>query len=186
MDRVTSICDRVELRGSNPIEATIIWKADFRQKGIIHRHRGKRDLLTVRYWTKTEDALLKKHFPDSLPEVIMSELPGRTWKAITRRGGNLRLKRRSKRYPVHNRRKWTITEDERLKEGYESGKTVALLAKELNRSVYSIQVRVALNKLSRPSCAMRQPTQVLDESNNPTYFQSSLSGRGLRSGSLCN
>jgi len=108
----------------------------------------------------------------------MSELPGRTWKAITRRAGNLKLQRRSKRYPVHNRRKWTITEDERLKEGYESGKPVVLLAQGLNRSVYSIQVRVALNKLSRPSCAIRQPTEVLDENNNPTYFQSSLSGRG--------
>jgi hypothetical protein len=168
----------VELKDINPIEATIVWKAGFRQQVIIYRYRGKRDSLIILYWTKAEDALLRKHYPVSPQDEVMSKLPGRTWNAITRRACKMGVRRITGRQPAHQRRRWTSTEDKHLTEGYKSGKSVELLAKELDRSVYSIQGKASSKKLTRLSGINWQESGISSESNNPTSFQSSLSGRG--------
>jgi DNA invertase Pin-like site-specific DNA recombinase len=86
-----ALIDRVELKGQGDIEATVYWKAGFRQMVIIHRNRswGAKE----RLWTDAEDAMLERLFRSSPKEALMAALPRRSWKAIAQKATRLGLTR---------------------------------------------------------------------------------------------
>jgi DNA invertase Pin-like site-specific DNA recombinase len=142
------VIEKVELSGTYDIEATITWRAGFKQKVIIHRPpaRSRRE----RRWTHEENDLLSMLYTSSSTDAITAALPGRTWSAIAARAARLKLARKRAYHPPRDWRPWTLGEDSRLKLHYEAGMPLKDIAGDLRRSVDSVETRAANKGLSRP------------------------------------
>jgi DNA invertase Pin-like site-specific DNA recombinase len=169
------LIDRVELKGNHDIEATIYWKAGFRQQVIIHRNRSKN--LGEKLWTEAEDKLLRMLFPGSPQEVVLAALPGRSWKSIVLKAARLNLKRRKRTSTVAREKPWTEDEDSRLKLGIETGSTPTWLASELNKSLSSVSKRIKTEGLKRFPVPGSGRRQVRWEVQNLNPHQELPSGR---------
>jgi hypothetical protein len=135
------LIDFVELRGSRDIETTIIWKAGFRQKLIIHRPESNSKL--ERRWRKEEDELLTSMYPSSPAKTVMAALPGRSWKAITLRGRRLNLLRTEK-----SQHRWKPGEDEKLEQYLKRGLEISDIARQLGRTELAVKERTKKKGLS--------------------------------------
>jgi DNA invertase Pin-like site-specific DNA recombinase len=167
------IVESVELRGSQDIEATIIWKMGFRQKVIIHRPASNSKL--ERRWTAEEDGLLKMMFPSSTADIVMAALANRTWKAIRLRAWRLGLKR--KKNLTNQMRRWTAEENAQLEQHCQDGLSYEEISDRMNMPVDSVARRVRNTHLNtfRPT---RKPIKW--ESFNLTSSQESPSRGGHR------
>jgi len=170
------LIETVELRGSQDIEATIIWKVGFQQKVIIHRPISNSKL--ERRWTEEEDGLLRMMYPSSSTDILMAALTNRTWKAITLRARRLNLRRVKSN--INRWQKWTREEDEHLYQLCRDGVQYDEIARELGRSVDSVATRVRDRSLSayRPNGTRR--SQVNWEAHKLLSFQELPSRGGLR------
>jgi hypothetical protein len=103
----------------------------------------------------------------------MAALPGRSWHGIGNKAQRLHLKRdmQRRRSSIHSL--WTVNEDNKLKNDYENGTPVSIIAAELGRSTNAIQARVGKMKLKR-----NNPLMNASEVKVPTAFQSSSPSRG--------
>jgi len=135
-----TLIDHVELKGNDDIEATLFWKAGFRQQVIIHWKLSRE--IDENLWKEEETKLLRLLFPASSQKAVLAALPGRSWKSITLKAGSLHLKRKRGIASTLKRRLWTKDEDSRLKLGLEKGLTPTYLASELNRSLASVMNRI--------------------------------------------
>jgi hypothetical protein len=168
------IIEKVEIRGIQDIEATIIWKNGFRQKILIHRPPSNSRLESR--WTKDEDNLLRMMYPSSSSDVLKAALADKSWKAIRVRASRLKLKRT--RGP--NRwRKWTSEDDERLKLFYRQGMDDIDIAGKLGRSAVSITKRVRDLGLNQPNPNEKRETRVSWEISDliPSHELSSRGGQ---------
>ena len=138
------IIEKVELRGSQDIEATIVWKTGFRQKVFIHRHQSNSKL--ERRWSEEEDGLLRMMYSSSSPDVLMAAITNRSWKAITIRARRLNLHRVKSRTNLW--RKWTQEDDEQLSQFYRDGEQCEEIARKLGRSETSVATRARNRGLS--------------------------------------
>lgn len=138
------LIETAELRGSQDIEATIIWKVGFQQKVIIHRPISNSKL--ERRWTEEEDGLLGMMYPSSSTDILMAALTNRTWKAITLRARRLNLRRVKSN--INRWQKWTREEDGHLYQLCRDGVQYDEIARELGRSVDSVATRVRDRSLS--------------------------------------
>jgi DNA invertase Pin-like site-specific DNA recombinase len=170
------IIDTVELRGSQDIEATIVWKTGFQQKVIIHRPISNSKL--ERRWTEEEDGLLRMMYPSSSTDILMAALTNRTWKAITLRARRLNLRRVKSN--INRWQKWTREEDEQLYQLCRGGVRYDEIARKLGRSVDSVATRVRDRGLSihRPNGTRK--SRVHWEAYQLLSFQESSSRGGHR------
>jgi hypothetical protein len=143
------IIESVELRGSQDIEATIIWKMGYRQKVTIHRPLSNSTL--ERRWTEEEDRLLRMLFPSAPTDIIMATLNDRTQKAIRLRAWRLGLTREKNK--LNHGKKWTAEEDSQLEQYCRDGLPYKEVSDKLDRPADSIATRVRNRHLdgSRPS-----------------------------------
>ncbi|MGP8079811.1 MAG: hypothetical protein ACLPVI_04795, partial [Dehalococcoidales bacterium] len=156
-------------RGDKDIEATIFWKARFQQSVVIHRQRVEKSL--KKPWTDAEYTVLKRLYPSSAVRDVMAALPGRSWRGIKNKAERLHLKRELRRQRSPNYRLWTAEEDNNLRQEYEKGTKVAMIAMDLGRSVAAVQVRAAKLKLMRNNPVSSKS----GEDNNPIFLQQSSS-----------
>lgn len=171
------IIETVELRGSQDIEATVVWKTGFRQKVIIHRPQSNSKL--ERRWSEEEDGLLRMMYPSSSPDVLMAALTNRSWKAITLRAQRLdlrRVKSSSNRW-----QKWTREEDKQLSQLYRDGIKYEEIARVLRRSETSVATRVRDRGLSTYSHNKTRRIPANWETRELISFQE-LSSRGGQRG----
>ena len=139
------IIEKVEIRGSEDIEARIIWKTGFQQKVIIDRPKSNSKL--ERRWTKEEDELLRLMYPGSSLGVVTAALPGRGWKGITLRAQRLKLSRKVS--GSSQWRHWTQEDDRRLEVYYEEGMKLQEITDKLGRSELSVTTRIRDKSLKR-------------------------------------
>ena len=132
------IIETVEVRGSDDIEATIIWKNGFQQKVMIHRATSNSRL--ENRWTKEEEELLRMMYPLSSADTLIAALSSRSWKAITLRAHRLKLIR--KRSSNSQWRHWTQEDDTQLQHYCQEGMKLQEIAAELARSEYSVMTRI--------------------------------------------
>lgn len=153
------LIERVEVTHDlQKIEAVIIWKVGFKQKIVIERPVGnsRRD----RWWTEEQDRILRRLWPAASREEMMAALPGREWRAIQSRAGNLKLSRKVREYPLHWK-PWTAEDDARLAELYVKEPTNIVAAK-LGRGLQSVNGRAWLLKI-------RKPLEILFPEPNPVW-----------------
>ena len=79
-------------------------------------------------------------FPSSLTDALMAAFPNRTWKAIILRSWRLKLRRQN--IKIEHWQRWTPEEDDRLQRFCLDGVPYEEIARELDRSVYSVTTRV--------------------------------------------
>jgi hypothetical protein len=170
------IIENVELRGSQDIEATIVWKTGFRQEVIIHRPKSNSKL--ERRWTEEEDGLLRMMYPSSSPDILMAALTNRTWKAINLRAWRLNLRR--VKSSINNWRKWTPEDDEQLYELHRDGIQYEEIARLLGRSITSVITRVRDNSLSAYGPSKIHKSQVNWEAHELISSQELPSRGGYR------
>jgi hypothetical protein len=163
------LIDRVEIRGDKDIEVTIFWKTGFQQSVFIQRQRVEKSL--KKPWTDAEYIMLKGLYQSSSVRDVMAALPGRSWRGIKDKAERLHLKREPRRQHSSNYRLWTAEEDNNLKLEYEKGTKVAMIARDLGRSVAAVQIRAAKFKLMRSN----QVSSKSGEDNNPIILQQSSS-----------
>jgi DNA invertase Pin-like site-specific DNA recombinase len=148
------LIDRVELKHHRyDIEATIIWKAGFRQ--VVHIKRPPVALQKEKQWRPEEDNLLKILWPSSSLEIIMAALPGRTWGSLHNRASVLKLKRRTTRTRHETERPWTQEDLARLRELYVTVEDIGEVARELGRTKWAVVHRAHLLGISRPKVFRR-------------------------------
>jgi hypothetical protein len=170
------IIETVELRGSQDIEATVVWKTGFWQKVIIHRPQSNSKL--ERRWSEEEDGLLRMMYPSSSPNILIAALTNRTWKAITIRARRLNLRRVKSR--TNGWRKWTREEDEQLFQLHRDGAQYEEMARILGRSVTSVITRIRDRSLSALSRNETRKRPVNWETHELISFQESPSRGGHR------
>jgi len=170
------LIDRVELTGTNFINATIYWKTGFKQTVTIQRSQPHpRDKQS---WTQEENDKLIRLYESSPLSIIEKALPGRTWKSITGKALRLKLRRSTERQPAQERRTWTNEEDKQLESLYLTTMSVEDIAAELNRSVTSVRVRASLKKIPRPKEVRWHKSVMSLKIENPTPLQVPSSGKG--------
>ncbi len=161
------LIDRVEIMGGDKeIEATIFWKAGFQQKIVIQRGIRK---VQDKPWSETEIHTLKKLYPSSSFDDVIAALPGRSWHGIVNKAQRLHLQRDQKRRSAPTYRLWSAEDDMKLEIEYENGKSVAVIASNLGRSINAIQVRAAKMNLERDKSLVMQKRK----DNKPVLFQES-------------
>jgi hypothetical protein len=153
--------------GNQEIEATIFWKAGFQQKIAIQR-RGIRKVHD-KPWSETEIHTLKKLYPSSSIDEVIAKLPRRSWHGIVNKAQRLHLQRDKQRRPSPTYRLWSVEDDAKLKLEYENGMSVPVLASNLGRSIYAIQVRAAKMNLERDKSLI----MLKRKDNKPISFQES-------------
>jgi hypothetical protein len=87
-----ALIDRVEIRGTSDIQATICWKAGIRQEVIIHRQMRKR--AAERQWTDIELTNIKRLYPAAPRDTLLAAFPGKSWKSIVLKAWRLGLTRK--------------------------------------------------------------------------------------------
>jgi len=166
--------DKVELRGSYEIYATIYWKTGLQNQIKIHRPHFKsaRD----KRWTVDEDCKLRKLFSDTPVEDVVGAFCNRSWGSITCRAFRLGIKRVRQYHYSGKWREWTQIEDDELKIQYESGLSLAKISANLNRSIDSIENRVSLKGLVRPVSLKKRIIPIKWENHDFNTYHQSLSG----------
>jgi hypothetical protein len=161
------LIEKVELRGTYDIDATIFWKTGLQQKVSIHRpsFRSRRE------WKSIEDTSLIALFPSSPNDIIMSSLANRSWNSITLRAMRLGVKRERKYRP------WTQSEDNELECKYISGLPLNQLSQELKRSIDAIQSRASSKGLKRPRNCKSVKAKIKWELHDFIPYQAESSGK---------
>lgn len=146
------ILEKVVLKHSGrSIQATIHWRTGLQHQILIERPpAGSR---RENRWTQCEDDVLRRRYPSSPPDVLLADLPNRTWISITCRAVRLGLKRERTYHPPRNWRPWTEDEDQALRGLYEAGIAIHEVSARLNRTADAIEVRASQRKLTRPRVA---------------------------------
>ena len=142
------LVDRVEIvHDRNHIQATIIWKIDFKQRIDIERPVG--NSRRERHWTNEQGSLLRLLWPTSTKEVLLAALPNRQWGGIRSRAAKLGLGRQVRHYPPRWKG-WTGSDDARLAASYVTETPIEDIAAELGRSKQAVLSRACLLKIKRP------------------------------------
>jgi hypothetical protein len=88
-------------------------------------------------WTAEEEEILKAKYYSASKEELMSSLPRRSWDAIIVKGKKMGLRRKATKVFFKNRRAWSESEIESLKNNF--GKLdCKKLADSLGRSLYAV------------------------------------------------
>jgi len=155
---LTLLIDRVELRHDRGnIEATIVWKAGFKQVINIGRHQAH--CTSENRWSVEETKLLRMLWPSASWGVILSALPDRNKSSIAIRAARLRLSRQGMKKSTEKSVAWRPEELDQLKESYLiKGASIAGIAASLNRTEQAIEAKIAALKLRRPKelCRRKQ------------------------------
>jgi DNA invertase Pin-like site-specific DNA recombinase len=94
------------------IRVRLTWRAGFEREMLIHRPVKKKR----QPWTDAEFDVVKEHYATATKDELLSLLPGRTWKAIKRKGHQLGLKRKEAERPKGTA--YTPEEDELVRRYY--------------------------------------------------------------------
>jgi len=172
---LTLLVDRVELRhtSSSQIEATIAWKAGFRQVVIITQpatnfSRDKR-------WRTEEDSLLHMLWPSSSQQAILAAFPGRTWEAISLRAVRLKIGRKWMRTNKQTGQRWTEADKEHLRQLYAEEKSLKEIARKLGRSEGAVTTMASIMGICRPKELHHRRLEPTWQGMNIKVFQESSS-----------
>ena len=142
------LVDHVDIaHDRNHIQATIIWKIDFKQRIDIERPVG--NSRRERRWTEEQDSLLRLLWPTSTKEVLLAAFPNRQLGGIRSRAAKLGLGRQVRHYPPQWKG-WTGSDDARLAALYVTETPIEDIAAELGRSKQAVLSRACLLKIKRP------------------------------------
>jgi len=142
------LIDHVDIaHDRNHIQATIIWKIDFKQRIDIERPVG--NSRQERHWTNEQDSLLRLLWPTSTKEVLLAAFPNRQLGGIRGRAAKLGLERRVRHYPPRWKG-WTSSDDDRLSALYVTETPIEDIAAELGRSKQAVLSRAWFLKIKRP------------------------------------
>ncbi|MFC1979896.1 hypothetical protein ACFLVS_03420 [Chloroflexota bacterium] len=148
------LIDRVVLRQKGQIlEANIYWKTGQTQVIEIQRARPKGN--SESRWKTEEFDILKKLWPNCSREMILANLPGRTWKAIAHQAYNLGLLRVPELSNHTPRRRWKPNEEDKVKQLYEACTPITEIATSVDRSQTAILQRAWEKKWQRPHSDQR-------------------------------
>ena len=121
------------------VEATIHWRTGQSQVIEIRRTQAKGNLESR--WTKEELDILKRLWPSTSQDALLTSLPGRTWKAITHQARNQRLRRDHSINKRTLRRRWDVEEESKARTYYEAGAPMTDVADMLGRSHSAVMQR---------------------------------------------
>jgi len=171
---LTLLVDRVELRHDQTnIEATIFWKAGFKQRLRIRRPSAH--CTKEKRWLPEEDKLLAMLWPSSSREVITAAFPARAWAAINQRASRLKLKRHWEKKLPDTAHLWTEGDEKELRELYTRGVKVTDIAGKLGRSEQAIKARASLIGASRPKGFYPRKVEPVWEAENIKVMHESTS-----------
>ena len=143
------LIDRVELRHDpGRIEATIVWKAGFRQ--VINIKRPSSPFTKEKHWQPEEDNLIRMLWASASWEAILAALPGRTQTAISLRAWRMKLKRQNGSNYRCIGRPWTEEDDNQLKEMYANEVSLFEISTRLKRTEAAVKGRVSNLAIKRP------------------------------------
>ncbi|MFC1981127.1 hypothetical protein ACFLVN_02655 [Chloroflexota bacterium] len=146
------LVDHVDVRhNGQTFEATIVWKTGQTQVVSIQRARAKGN--SESHWSVEELAVLKKLWPATSQDKIMTALPQRTWKAIAHQAYNLGLKRAHTSPERSQRRRWQADEDHKSRQLYEEGIPVLDIASKQGRTCSAVLQRAWEKGWRRPDQA---------------------------------
>ncbi len=160
------LIDRVELRHDRGnIEATIVWKAGFRQ--VVNIQRNQSHFNQEKRWREEETKLLRMLWPSASWEVILAALPERNKSSIAIRAARLRLSRQGMRKSPEKSIVWTQAEIDQMKECYlTKGLSIIEIADRLGRTEQAIEAKISALRFKRPRELRRYKQQPVWEADN--------------------
>lgn len=163
---LTLLIDRVELRHDRGhIEATIVWKAGFRQ--VVNIKRLPSPYNSEKRWREEETKLLRMLWPSASWEVILAALPERNKSSIAIRAARLRLSRQGMRKSPEKSIVWTQAEIDQLKEWYTiKGSSIIETAGQLGRTEQATEAKISALRLKRPKELCRRKQEPIWQADN--------------------